>query len=267
VAEYVIGDVHGCWQQLAALLKVIDYKPDRDFLFFTGDLINVGPDSLATLRFLVANKDNVLSVLGNHDIVLLGIAAGVLDCPAQARSCNDVLAAKDTRALMEWLHGCPIAHYFDKQDIFLSHAGVHPGWSIQQAISFATEANTARLKDETAFFQNLFGDIPNKWDEQLVGWDRVRFLVNCFTRMRYLNQVDELDFECKVAPNDAPSSLVPWYEHPKCNTANTKLLFGHWSSLRGSTSNQNVYALDTGCVWGGNLTALRISDLHIFRIK
>jgi bis(5'-nucleosyl)-tetraphosphatase (symmetrical) len=257
VAVFAIGDVQGCHDDLMRLLERIDFDPAEDRLWFVGDLVNRGPASLQVLHFVRGLGDRAVCVLGNHDLHLLAVAAGT----ARLRK-NDtldkVLAAPDRDEHLDWLRRRPMLHHDAALGYTLVHAGLPPQWDLALAQACAHELETAlRGPDHAAFFRQMYGDEPRLWDPRLTGMDRLRFIVNCFTRLRYCTAAGELDLKPKGAPGTQPQGFLPWYEVPGRLSAGLHVLFGHWSTV-GEVRGHNAYALDSGCVWGGRLTAFRL---------
>jgi bis(5'-nucleosyl)-tetraphosphatase (symmetrical) len=257
LALYVIGDIQGCDAELGALLQALKFSVDRDRLWFVGDLVNRGPESLQTLRRVRALGDAATVVLGNHDLHLLAVALG----QARIRSddtLDDILAAPDRDALLEWLLGRPLLHEDQALNLCLVHAGLAPQWDIATARSCAREFEQALRKNPERLFERMYGDEPDRWDDRLAGAERLRFIVNCFTRLRYVDADGRLALRAKGSPKKSQTkSLIPWFEAADARWHGPRVLFGHWSTL-GFFSNSNVVSLDTGCVWGGSLTALRL---------
>jgi bis(5'-nucleosyl)-tetraphosphatase (symmetrical) len=257
LALYVIGDIQGCDAELGALLQALKFSVDRDRLWFVGDLVNRGPESLQTLRRVRALGDAATVVLGNHDLHLLAVALG----QARIRSddtLDDILAAPDRDALLEWLLGRPLLHEDQALNLCLVHAGLAPQWDIATARSCAREFEQALRKNPERLFERMYGDEPDRWDDRLAGAERLRFIVNCFTRLRYVDADGRLALRAKGSPKKSHTkSLIPWFEAADARWHGPRVLFGHWSTL-GFFSNCNVVSLDTGCVWGGSLTALRL---------
>lgn len=259
---YAIGDIQGCFQELQNLIQKISFDPVTDQLWFTGDLVNRGPDSLKTLRFIKSLGHSAITVLGNHDLHLLAVAEGISNTKSQD-TFNDVLKAPDRDELLHWLRHQPLLY---KQDSYaLLHAGLAPQWHIHQALELAGEVE-ARLRgdDYVELLSHMYGDYPDYWDETLTGWDRYRFILNCLTRLRYCHTDGRIDLKQKTPPGTQPLHLVPWYSHPlrKSSSEQPVILFGHWSSL-GYLKENGVRALDTGCLWGGKLTALKLGQEEI----
>ena len=257
MALYAIGDIQGCDAELGALLRVLKFSADRDRLWFVGDLVNRGPESLQTLRRVRALGEAATVVLGNHDLHLLAVALG----QARIRSddtLEDILAAPDREALLEWLMHRPLLHEDQALNLCLVHAGLAPQWDIATARACAREFEHALQKNPQRLFEQMYGDEPSRWDERLAGAERLRFIVNCFTRLRYVDADGRLALRTKGSPKKAQTkSLIPWFEAAGACWHGPRVVFGHWSTL-GFFSNSNVVSLDTGCVWGGSLTALRL---------
>jgi bis(5'-nucleosyl)-tetraphosphatase (symmetrical) len=257
MALYAIGDIQGCDTELGALLEAIKFSQERDRLWFVGDLVNRGPESLQVLRRIRALGDAATVTLGNHDLHLLAVAFGV----AKLRSgdtLGDILAAPDRTALLEWLVGRPLMHEDPDLDLGLVHAGLAPQWDLPTARGCAREFERALRRNPRHVFELMYGDEPDRWDETLAGAERLRFIVNCFTRLRYVDADGRLVLRAKGPPKKAQAkSLTPWFEAADARWHGPRVVFGHWSTL-GFFTNRNVIALDTGCVWGGSLTALRL---------
>jgi bis(5'-nucleosyl)-tetraphosphatase (symmetrical) len=251
VTRYAIGDVQGCEEELQALLKLIGFSADRDQLWLVGDLVNRGPRSLAVLRFVRSLGENAVVVLGNHDLHLLALAHG---CARQRKSdtLTGILAAPDREALLQWLMERPLAHA--QGDDLMVHAGVVPQWSAAQTLELAAEVSRALRKDPHALFEHMYGDEPDRWDEQLSGMARLRFTINVLTRLRVCSSDGRIDLALKGPPPPASSGLRPWFEHPRRRSREARVIFGHWSAL-GLVRRPGVIGLDSGCAWGGTLTA------------
>lgn len=257
MATYAIGDVQGCYTQLRELLDKIGYRDDRDKLWFAGDIVNRGPESLRTLRFIKSLGENAITVLGNHDLHLLAIANG-RGKQNKKDTLDDILTAADSENLLDWLVHRPLMHYKEKSNTCLVHAGLYPGWSTQQALSLAREVESVlQGKKSHEFFQHMYGDKPGKWSETLRGWDRLRFITNAFTRMRYIKPNMKLCLKEKGAPGKQKEGVIPWFDFASVNP-DLNIVFGHWSTLA-DPGLEHLYPLDTGCLWGGRLTALKIN--------
>jgi bis(5'-nucleosyl)-tetraphosphatase (symmetrical) len=257
MAVYAIGDVQGCDAELGALLRKLNFSIDRDSLWFVGDLVNRGPESLKVLRRIRALGDAATVILGNHDLHLLAVFHG----SAHLRSddtLDQILAAPDRAALLEWLQFRPLLHENAALNHCMVHAGFAPQWDLHQARQCAREFERALRRDPEALFSRLYGDQPDRWDERLEGEERLRFIANCFTRLRYLDAQGRLALRAKGSPKKAQmKSLIPWFEAPGARWRGCRIVFGHWSTL-GYFRNADVTGIDTGCVWGDRLTALQL---------
>ena len=258
MALYCIGDLQGCDGALAQLLNAINFSPSRDTALLLGDLVNRGPDSLAVLRRCKAADGALLSLLGNHDLHLLAVAAGVR--PAGARdTLNDVLAASDSKALLSWLREQPLArsHTHGAEHLLAVHAGAMPAWSAAQTLALAAEVQQAlRGAQSTEFLRDMYGNTPVHWSDALSGPERLRTITNGLTRMRFCTPDGALDFSSNESASLAPPGLIPWFDVPHRRTAGTLIAFGHWSTL-GRLERNDLLGMDTGCVWGGCLSAVR----------
>lgn len=259
MAIFAIGDVQGCLDDLLRLLARLNFEPGEDHLWFTGDLVNRGPKSLETLRFVRGLGGNAISVLGNHDLHLLAVAEGFQ--PVKPKdTLRNVLDAPDAGDLLHWLRHRPMAHYDAPLGYLLVHAGLPPEWDLDMALSAAREAEGAlrgpRYRD---LLRDMYGNEPARWSDALEGVARLRYIINAFTRIRYCTVDGQLDFAHKGAPGSQPPELVPWFRVPGRRNSELDVLFGHWSTLRNSKT-PRAWALDTGCLWGGKLTALRLDD-------
>ncbi len=256
MAVYAIGDLQGCHDDFRRLLDQCRFDPARDRLWLVGDLISRGPDSLGTLRHVVSLGEAVVSVLGNHDLHMLAVDAGgksTRDPDLQA-----ILDAPDRDELLGWLRHRPLLHHDAELGYTLVHAGIYPFWDLQQAMSCAEELqDVLRGEHYRDFFERMYGDKPVIWSEDLQGWERLRFICNSFSRMRFCSPAGELCLKAKGPPGTQPKGFQPWYLVEGRKTRDQRIIFGHWSTL-GRQQVENVYALDTGCIWGGELTALQI---------
>lgn len=263
MATYVIGDVQGCFAALQGLLKLIEFKPQQDVLWFAGDLVNRGPASLETLRF-IKSLENAVVVLGNHDLHLIAAHYGLKHLYPDD-TIEEILAAEDRQELIDWLCQQKLAHYDPHFKVLMVHAGVAPQWTSAQALSLAAEIEQAlQGVERQAYLKNMYGNEPNCWNPDLTDFARLRVITNYLTRMRFCNEKGELAFVKKTAPADCPEGFMPWFKVPGRQMKNQNIVFGHWSALQGETHEPNVYALDTGVVWGGPLTAIRLEDLKRF---
>jgi bis(5'-nucleosyl)-tetraphosphatase (symmetrical) len=255
---YAIGDVQGCHQQVLALVnRVRAESPDPTFIF-VGDLVNRGPRSLDTLRFIHGLGGGAKVLLGNHDLHLLALAHGIRKS-RRSDTLDDILAAPDRGRLLDWLRRQPLAHF--ECGHLLVHAGVLPQWSVEQTLRLANEVSTVLSgPDWLMFLRQMYGDAPAQWNDALQGMDRLRCIVNALTRIRFCQADGTMVFNtAEDGGADAPSGYMPWFDVPGRRTAGTPLVFGHWSTL-GLTIRENLIGLDTGCVWGGKLTAVRLAD-------
>ena len=262
MATFVIGDVQGCFDELQRLLEQINFNPESDQLWFAGDLVNRGPQSLEVLRYVKSLGDSAVTVLGNHDLHLLATVSN--GGSFKGKSClAPLMKAKDRDDLLDWLCLQPLMHTDPRFDYVLVHAGLPPQWDLTQALACAQEMESvlADRDRRKQFFKVMYGDKPHTWSEDLGGLDRLRFITNCFTRLRYCTAKGRLALGEKGAPGSQGKGIVPWFKVPGRKSANVKILFGHWSML-GYHHEENTWALDTGCLWGGELSALRI-DSHI----
>jgi len=252
VARIAIGDLQGCLTELQQLLKDIRFSADRDQLWFVGDLVNRGPDSLGVLRFVRALGANARVVLGNHDLHLLAVAFGSRQKLREDDTLDEVLSAADRHALLEWLLRQPLA-VREGSDLML-HAGVVPQWSADEVLQYAREVEHALQANPQALFDVMYGNKPDCWRDELDGSDRLRFIINVLTRLRFCRADGRIDLKMKGAPGSQDAGWMPWFEVPTRRTRGVRLVTGHWSTL-GLVDRAELLALDTGCVWGGALSA------------
>jgi len=253
--RYAIGDVQGCCDELKALLRRCNYSADRDRLWFVGDLVNRGPQSLETLRFVRSLGANATVVLGNHDLHLLALAFGSKRKPKDGDTLDAILAAPDRDQLLEWLLGRPLAVFDEPRGDFLVHAGLVPEWTPRVAAQLAREVEAVLRNDARTLFDAMYGNKPDKWSDSLRGMDRLRFVINVFTRMRFCQRDGSIDLKLKGTPGDQPEGYLPWFDVPQRQSRTVRVICGHWSTL-GLVRRPDLLALDTGCVWGGSLTAV-----------
>jgi bis(5'-nucleosyl)-tetraphosphatase (symmetrical) len=252
---YLIGDVQGCDAALGQLLDEIDFSPSRDQLVLLGDLVNRGPDSLAVLRRLQALGDAAQCLLGNHDLHALAVACGAR-AAHKSDTLHELFAAPDAAALLDWLRWRELAIFRD--GILMVHAGVLPSWDAAKTIALSAElAGGRRLKSSKKFFQSMYGNEPAAWSDDLQGAERHRVIINALTRLRFCSPQGEMEFATKEGAGAAPEGYMPWFDVPSRATENITVAFGHWSTL-GHINRPNLIALDTGCVWGGCLSAMRV---------
>jgi len=267
MATYAIGDIQGCYDEFRLLLNKIQFNPATDRVWLAGDLISRGPKSLEVLNYVYQHQENFEIVLGNHDLHLLAVYYTNGKLPKKD-DLNTILHAENCSKLMKWLRKQPIAVYDKSLDFLMTHAGVAPGWDLNQTLACAFELEHALDKKDTAtdFFQHMYGNKPNHWHKKLCGIERLRFITNAFTRMRFCHQDGSLDFKSKSTPGKQAKGLQPWYELSNIGQE-TRVVFGHWAALSGKAKEKNIYAIDTGCVWGDRLTALRLEDQQRFHVK
>jgi bis(5'-nucleosyl)-tetraphosphatase (symmetrical) len=258
MARWAIGDVQGCGEELEQLLARIRFAGGRDRLWFVGDLVNRGPRSLQVLRLVRSLGDNAISVLGNHDLHLLAVAlAG--ERLRKSDTLSEVLAAPDRDTLLEWLLQLPLAHFEPEHGDLLLHAGVLPQWSAALTLQLAGEVQRALQNDPRMLLSSMYGDQPDRWQATLAGPERLRFAINVLTRLRFCTADGRVDFKQKGKPDSAPKPWLPWFKVPGRASRDQRIVFGHWSAL-GLYSEGGVLGLDTGCVWGGALTAVNLDD-------
>ncbi|MGF6695273.1 bis(5'-nucleosyl)-tetraphosphatase (symmetrical) [Metapseudomonas resinovorans] len=261
MTAYAVGDIQGCLDQLKCLLEQVRFDPVRDQLWLVGDLVNRGPKSLETLRFLYSIRESVVCVLGNHDLHLLAVANNI-ERLRKADTLREILDAPDCADLLDWLRRQKLLHYDEKRDIALVHAGIPPQWSLRKALKRAAEVEEA-LQDDARlplFLDGMYGNEPAKWDSDLHGVTRLRVITNYFTRMRFCRADGTLDLKSKEGLGTAPPGFAPWFSFPERKTRGQKIIFGHWASLEGKCDEPGLFALDTGCVWGGAMTLLNIDS-------
>lgn len=259
MAVYAIGDVQGCADELEELLARLDFDATRDRLWFVGDLVNRGPRSLETLRRVKSLGDAAIVVLGNHDLHLLAIARGGADWRPHDEGLHAIVDAPDAESLLDWLQARPLLHHDAQLGITLFHAGLPPQWDIATAQSCAHEVEQQlRGTNVGTLFAHMYGNEPAVWRDDLEGWDRLRFSINAFTRLRVCDVADgRMRLQFKGPPAMAPQESLPWFRIPWRRSAGERVVFGHWSAL-GYVAEPGVLGLDTGCVWGGTLTGQRL---------
>jgi bis(5'-nucleosyl)-tetraphosphatase (symmetrical) len=269
MATYAIGDIQGCYHAFKALLARIDFNSGQDELWLVGDLINRGSGSLDVLRWCYANKNNLKVVLGNHDLHALVVAAGFVKAH-KGDTFAALLEADDKDVLLDWLrHQCLV--YQDEpypgEQYLMVHAGLLPQWTAKQTMTYAAEVEAA-LQGEgyLEFLANMYGNLPSSWDENLEGIDRLRVITNAMTRLRICSERGEMEFNFKGELPDVPKGFKPWFDMPNRATQDIHIIFGHWSAL-GLQQRGNLYALDTGCLWGGQLTAMNLQTKAITQVQ
>ena len=265
MAIYAIGDLQGCYDPFRRLLDTIDFNPRKDTLWLTGDLVNRGPKSLKTLRFVRDLGDCVTTVLGNHDLHLLALQTGAVQNGSRFRSLRKVLRAPDADELCDWLRQRPLAHYDEGLNTLLVHAGTYPAWTTRKTLARAAEVEKALQSDDyVSVLAKMYGNTPGKWSGGLSGYKRLRFIINCLTRIRMITADGRLDLNFSGSPFRARRSLRPWYDAEPRAWQGTRIVFGHWSAL-GLVVLPDLVSLDTGAVWGRQLTAVRL-DKRVPRV-
>ncbi|WP_020406992.1 symmetrical bis(5'-nucleosyl)-tetraphosphatase [Hahella ganghwensis] len=265
MSVYAIGDVQGCCEALERLLEKLKFDPAADQILFAGDLINRGPESLQTLRLIYSLRHSVMSVLGNHDLHALAVYFG-----RQRSKKKDTLSAlydaEDAEVLLEWLRECPLAHYDEERHLMVVHAGVPHHWSVAQTLSLAAEVEqVVRGSHAHDFFCEMYGNLPHCWNESLQGMERLRVITNYLTRMRFLDEQGCLELTHKQGLETAPEGFKAWFQYPRND--DLKILFGHWAAIQGVTGVTRFHALDTGCVWGGNLRAMNVDTGEYIEVE
>lgn len=257
MAVYAVGDIQGCLDELQRALEYLDFDPSADRLWCVGDLVNRGPDSLGVLRYVRDLGDAAICVLGNHDLHLLALAAGNLKHQDDA-GLHQVLDAPDRDELLHWLRHRKLAHYDADLDFLMIHAGLPPQWDLGQTLACAAEVESVLRGDRhVGYFMAMYGNKPDRWDPAVEGMERWRFITNALTRLRYCEPDGRMALKEKGPPGSQASGRTPWFELPGRRSRGQRILFGHWSTL-GYREADNVWALDTGCLWGGQLTLLRL---------
>ena len=259
MANYFIGDIQGCDAAFARLLEQIDFSASRDTLYLLGDLVNRGPDSAGVLRRAMQLGDSVRALLGNHDLHLLAAAHGARH-PSRRDTLGSILDAADRDAMLEWVRQQPLARSFvlNGEQMLMIHAGVLPQWTLEETLGYADEVQQMlRSPDLPEFLKQMYGNLPDRWSKDLHGADRLRVIINALTRLRFCSPDGVMDFESTESAATPPEGLMPWFDVPGRKTADKLVAFGHWSTL-GLVNRPNLLALDTGCIWGGCLSAMRI---------
>lgn len=264
MATYAIGDLQGCFTPLERLLDKIRFDAARDRLWFVGDLVNRGPESLACLRFVRSLGDAAVSVLGNHDLHLICVAEGAEKSKARD-SLEAILAAPDREELVAWLRHRPMMHV--EGEFALVHAGLLPGWTVDKALALASEVEAAlRAPDYRALLLRMYGDKPDRWSDRHRGFDRLRVIVNAMTRLRVCDDSGAMVLAFKGEPGEASDEWMPWFDMPRRRSRDHVVVCGHWSAL-GLVVRKDLLVLDSGCVWGRSLTAVRLDDRQVFEVR
>ncbi|MEM7080957.1 MAG: symmetrical bis(5'-nucleosyl)-tetraphosphatase [Pseudomonadota bacterium] len=269
MATYAVGDLQGCLDELRDLLDLVSFS-STDRLWLVGDLVNRGPKSLETLRFVRSLEGQTTVVLGNHDLHLLAIYHVDAHQPSKSDTYEEILNAPDVDDLMGWLARQKLL--YTEREWVMTHAGLPPMWDVPQASALAAEVETA-LRDEDPvisrldFFTHMYGNLPDRWSEDLVGLDRLRAITNYLTRMRLIRADGQMNFSHKGRLQDAPEGWDAWFVHCATMFDGYRIVFGHWAALDGHTGVDSIYALDTGCVWGRKMTAMRLEDRRLFAVN
>ncbi|MES2623802.1 MAG: symmetrical bis(5'-nucleosyl)-tetraphosphatase [Pseudomonadota bacterium] len=265
MATFAVGDIQGCYDQLRRLLDKAAFTPETDRLWCVGDMINRGPQSLQTLRFLKSLGTSVVAVLGNHDLHFLAVASGAFR-DAKVNTMQDLMNAPDCIELFDWVRTRPLA-YNEKlatqkgdKDFLMVHAGIPPNWTFEKAVACSKEVEEVlQGTDFIPFLERMYGDQPDVWDDKLTGTDRLRVITNILTRIRFCTLEGRMNLKIKTSANTAPANFQPWYNFQKL-PKDRIMLFGHWATLEGHTGISNIHALDTGCVWRRCMTLMRLED-------
>ncbi|ASM48825.1 bis(5'-nucleosyl)-tetraphosphatase (symmetrical) [Pseudoalteromonas espejiana DSM 9414] len=255
MADYAIGDLQGCFNEFSTLLKRVDFNPSKDHLYLVGDIVARGPDSLACLDYIYRHQDSMTITLGNHDLHM--VACHYLNKPINPKDkLGAIFNSEKLPTYISYLQTQPLAVYLKKHNSFIAHAGLNPNWSIENALKYAEFAQSCyQSAKANVFFEKMYQPHPTHWDAELTDFEKFRYIVNYFTRMRFLTNENTLELSAKGAINDS-KSLTPWFMHPNIKSLEKNLIFGHWAALEGVTKLKHVHALDTGCVWGGTMTLM-----------
>lgn len=264
MSTYAIGDIQGCFDELQQLLSLIDFNKKKDTLWLAGDLVNRGPKSLETLRFIKSLGTSAVTVLGNHDLHLLACAHGIKKAKG---SLSAIMEAPDRDELLNWLCQQPLVHHDKALGFTMVHAGIPPIWSIDKALALSQEVEEAlQGASRQSYFDHMYGDLPDTWSDELSGHERLRLITNYFTRMRFCDAQGKLELKTKETADNWPAGYQPWFTFKSKHLKKQKIIFGHWAALEGNTQSKRIFGLDTGCVWGGALTALRLEDQQRFSL-
>lgn len=256
MTDYAIGDIQGCYDRLRDVLAKVDFSPSRDRLWVAGDLINRGPSSLETLRYIKSLGDSAVVVLGNHDLHLLAVALGGHNTKKKD-TLQDILRAPDCDQLLHWLRQQFLCVHDQRRNLVMAHAGLPHIWSVDQAVACAREVEAViRGDDSKEYFSQMYGNQPDRWCDTLSGMDRWRVITNYFTRMRFLAEDGTMELTTKESADNAPKGYAPWFQYARQD--DTRIIFGHWAALEGDTGSDQFIGLDTGCVWGGELTVMHL---------
>lgn len=266
MATYVVGDIQGCYDALQRLLEKIGFDPAADRLWTPGDLVNRGGQSLETLRLLKSLGDRFRMTLGNHDLYLLREDWRYPDGGSANHEMDVILHAPDREALLDWLRRQPLARWSRKRELLMVHAGVVPQWTVKKTVSLAAEVETVlRSRRAGKFFSKMGKNWVRRWDDERTGWKRLRLISNVLTQLRFCDQNGKMLGSASGPPGSQPPPYRPWFEHPNRRTRNVTIVFGHWAAL-GLYQRENLVCLDSGCVWGGRLSAIRLEDRQVFQV-
>lgn len=266
MASYAVGDLQGCLQPLKCLLERVAFDPAVDRLWLVGDLVNRGPESLETLRYLYSIRHSLVCVLGNHDLHLLAAWHNV-ERLKKNDTLREILEAPDAADLLDWLRQQKLLHYDEPRGVAMVHAGIPPQWTLGKALELAAEVEQV-LRDDSRlqlYLAGMYGNEPNKWSNKLSGVERLRVITNCLTRMRFCTEDGKLDLKSKEGLGTAPKGYKPWFAHKGRRSRHVKIIFGHWAALEGKVDEPGIVALDTGCVWGGAMTLYNIDSGEYYR--
>jgi bis(5'-nucleosyl)-tetraphosphatase (symmetrical) len=264
MAIYAVGDIQGCHTELVQLLEKIRFDPQLDKLWLVGDLVNRGSDSLRVLRLVRSLGESAITVLGNHDLHLLAVAQGTSRLH-RGDTLDEILNAPDREELLTWLRNQRLLHV--EGEFVLVHAGLLPGWTLEQAAGLAREVEAALQGDDYVdFLAHMYGNQPNAWTDDLTGYERLRVITNALTRMRICTERGKMEFNFKAELQNIPPGYRPWFDIPERESRNSTVIFGHWSAL-GLLIRPKAIALDTGCLWGGPLTAIRLEDREVIQVE
>lgn len=267
MSDYAIGDLQGCYEPMQRLLELINFDEKVDRLWLVGDLVNRGPDSLAILRFIRALPIAPRITLGNHDLHLLGSLFGGRPWQGNDDTIQEVMKAVDGEELGHWLRKQSILYYSPEFNVVMCHAGIAPLWDLPQAQRLAQELEQVLSGNRyVEFLTHMYGNKPDIWSDELTGLERLRVITNYFTRMRFCDAQGRLDLSYKGTIDKVPPDLYPWYQVPMRKEIEVDIIFGHWAALMGACPNPKIHAIDTGCLWGGPLTALRLQDKQRFSV-
>jgi len=266
MANYVVGDIQGCYDPLQRLLDKIAFDPASDRLWTPGDLVNRGGQSLETLRLLKSLGKRFRMTLGNHDLYLLREDWRFPDGGSANHEMDVILHAHDREPLIKWLRRQPLARWSKKRKMLMVHAGVVPQWTAEQAVALAGEVESVLRSDRAGkFFSKMSKNWVRRWDDERTGWKRLRLISNVLTQLRFCDRNGKMLGSASGPPGSQPPSYIPWFEHTNRNTRDVTIMFGHWAAL-GLYQEENLVCLDSGCVWGGRLTAIRLEDRQVFQV-